>query len=97
MNSNAPLFADVERLSATSAAASDAGPRAIATCDHDVIRQFANSGGRPMGRYHLMRVDRVLTEGWRWLMVAPSQGLSATRPGGPDGHHLSALPTCVSM
>jgi hypothetical protein len=41
MNSNAPLFADVERLSATSAAASRAGPRAIATCDHDVIRRWA--------------------------------------------------------
>ncbi len=41
MNSNAPLFADVERLSATPAAASGAGRRAIATCDHDVIRQWA--------------------------------------------------------
>jgi hypothetical protein len=41
MNSNAPPLADLERLSARSIAASHAGPRAIATCDHAVIRQWA--------------------------------------------------------
>ncbi len=41
MKSNPPLFADIEGLSARSAAASRADPRAIATCDHDVIRQWA--------------------------------------------------------
>lgn len=40
-NSNAPSFADIERLSVRSIAASRAGPRAIATCDHEEIRQWA--------------------------------------------------------
>jgi hypothetical protein len=32
----------------------------------------------------------------RCLIVALEERALASRPGGPDGHHLSALPTCVS-
>jgi hypothetical protein len=41
MNSKVPPFADIDRLSARSIASSDAGPRAIATCDHEQIRRWA--------------------------------------------------------
>jgi hypothetical protein len=41
MNSNAPLYCDIEGLLAGSADASSAGPRAMATRDHDVIRRWA--------------------------------------------------------
>jgi len=41
MSSKAPLFSEIDRLSATSAGASSAGARAIGTRDHDVIRRWA--------------------------------------------------------
>jgi hypothetical protein len=41
MNSKAVLFAEIEGLSVTWANASGAGPRAIATRDHEVICQWA--------------------------------------------------------
>jgi hypothetical protein len=41
MSSNPPLFSEIDHLSATSAGASRAGPRAIETRDHEVIRRWA--------------------------------------------------------
>ncbi len=55
MHSNTPSFAELEQLVARSADASGAGPRAIATRDQDVIRQWA-------GRHHAEPATGEATE-----------------------------------